>query len=62
MFGDLLEAGLFVWIVDKYGNRKRVKVKNNAEKKKLLAKNKELRAKLAKKTKKTVKMTVKKKK
>ena len=50
MFGELLEAGLFVWVVDKYGKRKRVRVKNSAEKKKLLAKNKELRAKLKKKT------------
>ena len=51
MFGELLEAGLFVWVVDKYGNKKKVRVKNSEEKRKLLAKNKELRAKLKKKSK-----------
>lgn len=51
MFGELLEAGLFVWIVDKYGNRKRVRVKNSEEKEKLLARNRALKAKLKKKTK-----------
>ena len=50
MFGELLEAGLFVWVVDKYGNKKKVRVKNSEEKRKLLAMNKELRAKLKKKS------------
>ena len=66
MFGELLEAGLFVWIVDKYGKRKRVRVKNSEEKEKLLARNKALRAKLKKKTsgkfRKVVKRRVKKEK
>ena len=59
VFGELLEAGLFVWVVDKYGNKKKVHVKNSEEKRKLLAKNKELRAELKKKGKKPTKKTVK---
>jgi hypothetical protein len=52
MFGELLELGMFVWIVDEFGHRKKVFVNNSAEKKRLLAKNKILREKLAAKRKK----------
>jgi hypothetical protein len=51
MFGELLELGMFVWIVDEFGHRKKVYVKSDAEKKKLLAKNKILREKFAAKRK-----------
>ena len=50
LFGNLLELGLFVWVVDSMGHRHKVYVKNETEKKRLIAKNKALRAKLAKKT------------
>lgn len=50
LFGNLLELGLFVWVVDSLGHRHKVYVRNNAEKQRLIAKNKVLRAKLAKKT------------
>jgi hypothetical protein len=46
MFGELLGLGMFVWIVDEFGHRKKVYVKNDAEKKRLQAKNKALREKL----------------
>ena len=49
MFGNLLELGMFVWVVDEFGHRKKVYVKNDAEKKRLLAKNKILREKLKRK-------------
>ena len=52
LFGDLLELGLFVWVVDSMGHRHKVYVKNDAEKQRLIAKNKALRAKLEKKNKK----------
>jgi hypothetical protein len=52
MFGELLELGLFVWVVDEFGHRKKVRVKDEAAKQRLLAKNKVLRAKLAKRKKK----------
>ena len=52
LFGELLGLGLFVWVVDSMGHRHKVYVRNDAEKKRLIAKNKALRAKLAKKSKK----------
>jgi hypothetical protein len=67
MFGipfiELAEVGLFVWVIDKNGNRKKVKVKNEAEKQKLLAHNRKMREQLkSKKTVSKVKKTVKRKK
>jgi hypothetical protein len=49
MFGELLELGMFVWIVDEFGHRKKVYVKNDAEKQRLQARNKALREKLKRK-------------
>lgn len=50
LFGEVLEAGLVIYVIDKAtGKRKRVVVKNQAEKKRLLAQNKKLKAELAKK-------------
>jgi hypothetical protein len=50
LLGEVVELGLAVYVIDAVtGKRKKVYVKNEAEKQKLLAKNKVLRAKLAKK-------------
>ena len=51
MFGELLGLGLFVWVVDEAGHRHKVYVKSDAEKNRLIAKNKALRTKLAAKKK-----------
>jgi hypothetical protein len=50
LLGDVVELGLAVYIIDAVtGKRKKVYVKDEAAKERLLAKNKALRAKLAKK-------------
>ena len=50
LLGEVVELGLAVYVIDAVtGKRKKVYVKNEAEKQKLLAKNKVLRAELAKK-------------
>ena len=49
LLGNLITLGMFVWVVDSLGHRHKVYVKNDAEKQRLIAKNKALRAKLAKK-------------
>jgi hypothetical protein len=49
LLGDVVELGLAVYVIDAVtGKRKKVYVKNEAEKKRLLARNRELRAKLSK--------------
>jgi hypothetical protein len=64
MFGlsflELAEVGLFVWVLDKNGNRHKVKVKNEEHRQKLLAQNRKMRAELRKN--KPMKKVVKKKK
>ena len=53
LLGDFVELGLAVYVIDAVtGKRKKVYVKNNAEKKRLMAQNKKLKAELAKKAKK----------
>ena len=53
MLGELFEGMVAIWVIDKVtGKRKKVYVKNNDEKKRLMAQNKKLKAELAKKTKK----------
>ena len=53
MLGELFEGMVAIWVIDKVtGKRKKVYVKNNAEKKRLMAQNKKLKAELAKKAKK----------
>lgn len=51
MFGlsllDLVEVGAFIWVVDKFGNRKKVKVRSEAHRQQLLAQNRKMRAQLA---------------
>ena len=50
LLGDVVELGLAVYIIDAVtGKRKKVYVKNNAEKKRLMAQNKKLKAELAQK-------------
>lgn len=50
MLGELFEGMVAIWVIDKVtGKRKKVYVKNNAEKKRLMAQNKKLKAELAKK-------------
>ena len=50
MLGELFEGMVAIWVIDKVtGKRKKVYVKNNAEKKRLMAQNKKLKAELAQK-------------
>jgi len=50
LLGEVVELGLAVYVIDAVtGKRKKVYVKDEAAKQRLLAKNKALRAKLAKK-------------
>ena len=50
MLGELFEGMVAIWVIDKVtGKRKKVYVKDNAEKKRLMAQNKKLKAELAKK-------------
>jgi hypothetical protein len=61
MFGEILELGMVVWVLDEFGHKHKVYVKNDAEKQKLLAKNAALRKKLAAKKVKPAKRKVAKK-
>jgi hypothetical protein len=55
-FGSLLDAVVFVWVVDKVtGKRKRVRVSSEAERQRLLAQNRKLKEQLARKRKKVTK-------
>ena len=49
VLGELFELGMFIWVIDEFGHRRKVYPKSDAEKKRLLAQNKKLKAQLAKK-------------
>ena len=54
VFQELFELGMFVYVIDSLGHRRKVYVKNEAEKQRLLAQNAKLRKQLATKKKKKI--------